>query len=97
MNVKLSTAVRKVTTRQITVAEYLAAQGLPADWRYAPPFGRMAAEAYRRTYHRDPPRAFRLINGRFRRVMAYRQSERHVLATAWETYPRTSALPVLAA
>lgn len=73
-----------------TVAEYLASRGLPADWRYASPFGRIAAQIYRSRYHREPRRAFRLINGRFRRVMAYRPSEVHVMATAWDRYPRTN-------
>lgn len=77
---------------KITVAEYLARQGLPADWRYASPFGRVTAETYRAAYRREPRKAFRLINGRFRRVMAYRPSERHVLATAWGIYPRTASL-----
>ncbi|QES45177.1 hypothetical protein DEJ49_33080 [Streptomyces venezuelae] len=71
-----------------TVAEYLVTRGLPATWCYASPFGRIAAETYRSTYRREPRHAFRLINGRFRRVMAYRASERHVLDTAWEIYPR---------
>lgn len=79
---------------KITVAEYLVTRGLPANWRYASPLGRIAAETYRAAYGREPRHAFRLINGRFRRVMAYRASERHVLATAWETYPRTNpAIP----
>ncbi|MGW6789972.1 hypothetical protein [Streptomyces chartreusis] len=73
-----------------TVAEYLASRGLPADWRYASPFGRLAAEAYRAEYRREPGKAFRLINGRFRRVMAYRASEAHVMALAWDRYPRTN-------
>ena len=73
-----------------TVVEYLASRGLPADWRYASPFGRLAAEAYRATYRREPSKAWRFINGRFRRVMAYRPSEVHVLATAWDRYPRTN-------
>ncbi|AZM51837.1 hypothetical protein DMA15_03905 [Streptomyces sp. WAC 01529] len=73
-----------------TVAEYLVTRGLPADWRYASPFGRIAAETYRSVYRREPRKAFRLINGRFRRVMAYRASERHVLDTAYEIYPRTA-------
>lgn len=73
-----------------TVVEYLASRGLPADWRYASPFGRLAAEAYRAEYRREPGKAFRLINGRFRRVMAYRASEAHVMATAWDRYPRTN-------
>ncbi|MFH8405474.1 hypothetical protein ACH4FX_11970 [Streptomyces sp. NPDC018019] len=81
---------------KITVAEYLVTRGLPATWRYASPFGRIAAETYRSIYRREPRKAFRLINGRFRRVMAYRASELHVLAEAWESYPRTanpSAVP----
>ncbi|MFJ4828479.1 hypothetical protein ACIP79_00850 [Streptomyces sp. NPDC088747] len=77
-----------------TVAEYLASRGLPADWRYASPFGRLAAETYRAHYHREPRRAFRFINGRFRRVMAYRPSEVHVMATAWDRYPRTNPAAV---
>lgn len=79
-------------SRRITTAEYLAQRGLPADWRYASPYGRIAAEIYRDTYRREPGRAFRLINGRFRRVMAYRPSEAHVLATAWRSYRRTATL-----
>ncbi|WP_030777172.1 hypothetical protein [Streptomyces sp. NRRL S-920] len=79
-----------------TVAEYLATRGLPANWRYASPFGRIAAETYRSIYRREPRKAFRFINGKFRRVMAYRASERHVLDTAWDIYPRCanpSAVP----
>ncbi|WP_425838369.1 hypothetical protein [Streptomyces fractus] len=82
---------------RITAAEYLAVRGLPADWRYASPFGRVAAEIYRTAYRREPTCAFLLIHGRFRRVAAYRPNEAHVLATAWGAYPRTSTLPVLAA
>ncbi len=80
--------------RTTTVAEYLVSRGLPADWRYASPFGRIAAETYRARYHREPRHAFRLINGRFRRVMAYRASEVHVMATAWDRYPRTNPAAV---
>lgn len=79
---------------KLTVAEYLSRRGLPADWRYASPFGRIAAETYRARYHREPRHAFRLINGRFRRVMAYRPSEVHVMATAWDRYPRTNPAAV---
>lgn len=79
---------------RITVAEYLVQRGLPADWRYASPFGRIAAETYRAAYHREPRKAFRFINGRFRRVMAYRPSEVHVLQTAWDRYPRTNPAAV---
>ncbi|GAB2714651.1 hypothetical protein [Streptomyces bullii] len=75
-------------SRRITVAEYLGQRGLPADWRYGSPFGRVAAEIYRDTYRREPGRAFRFINGRFRRVMAYRPSEAHVLTAAWDRYGR---------
>ncbi|MFF0183472.1 hypothetical protein [Streptomyces sp. NPDC005244] len=79
---------------KLTVAEYLSRRGLPADWRYASPFGRLAAEIYRAAYRREPRKAFRLINGRFRRVMAYRPSEVHVMATAWDRYPRTNPAAV---
>lgn len=78
MNARLS--------RRITVAEYLVQRGLPADWRFGSPFGRVAAEVYRDTYRREPGRAFRFINGRFRRVMAYLPSEMHVLTAAWDRY-----------
>jgi hypothetical protein len=77
--------------RRTTVAEYLVQRGLPADWRYGSPLGKVAARVYRETYHHEPSRAWRLINGRFRRVMAYRPAEAHVLAEAWELYPRTGA------
>ncbi|MEB8338030.1 hypothetical protein [Streptomyces endophyticus] len=97
MNVKLSTAVREIAAPRITSTEFLAARGLPANWRYASPFGRVAAETYRTIYRREPTCAFLLIHGRFRRIAAYRPSEAHVLATAWEIYPRTATLPVLAA
>lgn len=75
-------------TRRTTVAEYLVRRGLPADWRFGSPLGRVAAEIYRQTYRREPGRAFRFINGRFRRVMAYTPGERHVLAEAWDCYGR---------
>ncbi|MGC9540198.1 hypothetical protein [Streptomyces sp. UG1] len=73
-------------TRRTTVAEYLVQRGLPADWRYGSWLGRVAAQIYRQTYGREPGRAFRFINGRFRRVMAYRPSETHVLTEAWDRY-----------
>jgi hypothetical protein len=76
--------------RRITVAEFLVRQGLPADWRFGSPLGRVAAEIYRNTYRREPGRAFRWINGRFRRVMAYRPSEAHVITAAWERYGSTA-------
>lgn len=79
-----------LVSRRITVAEYLVRRGLPADWRYGSPFGRVAAEIYRSTYRREPLRAFRWINGRFRRVMAYRPPEVHVLTAAWERYGCTA-------
>ncbi|WP_329214877.1 hypothetical protein OG352_05420 [Streptomyces sp. NBC_01485] len=72
--------------RRITVAEYLVQRGLPADWRYGSPLGRVAAEIYRQTYRREPGKAFRWINGRFRTVMTYQPSETHILTTAWERY-----------
>ncbi|MGP3769744.1 hypothetical protein ACTWJ8_02835 [Streptomyces sp. SDT5-1] len=97
MNAKLSDTVSEGGVPRITAADFLAAQGLPADWRYASPFGRVAAETYRTIYRREPSCAFLLIHGRFRRVAAYRASEVHVLATAWGSYPRTATLPVLAA
>ncbi|WP_416976679.1 hypothetical protein [Streptomyces sp. T028] len=77
-------------TRRTTVAEYLMRRGIPADWRYGSPLGRVAAEIYRQTYRREPGRAFRFINGRFRRVMAYRPSETHVLTAAWDCYGSTA-------
>ena len=76
--------------RRTTVAEYLVRRGLPADWRYGSPLGRVAAQLYRQTYNREPGHAFRWINGRFRRVMAYRPTETHILATAWEQYGCTA-------
>lgn len=76
--------------RRTTVAEYLVRQGFPADWRFGSPLGRVAAEIYRRTYGREPSRAWRFINGRFRRVMAYQPTEAHVLTAAWERYGRTA-------
>ncbi|MCQ9178564.1 hypothetical protein KMT30_05875 [Streptomyces sp. IBSBF 2953] len=85
MNVQIS--------RRITIAEYLAQRGLPADWRFGSPLGRLAAEIYRRTYGREPGRAFRLLNGRFRPVMTYEPSETHVLTAAWEQYGCTADLP----
>jgi hypothetical protein len=75
-------------SRRVTVAEYLVQRGLPADWRYGSWLGRVAAEIYRDTYRREPSRAFRFINGRFRRVMAYAPAERHVLTEAWDRYGR---------
>lgn len=77
-------------TRSITVTDYLAQRGLPADWRFGSPLGRIAAEIYRQTYRREPGRAFRWINGRFRPVMAYRPCETHVLTTAWDRYGCTA-------
>lgn len=77
-------------SRRITVAEFLVRRGLPADWRYGSPLGRVAARIYRETYGREPGTAFRWINGAFRRVMAYRPTETHVLATAWEQYGTTA-------
>jgi hypothetical protein len=79
-----------LVSRRVTVAEYLVRHGLPADWQYGSPYGRVAAEIYRSTYRREPLRAFRWINGRFRRVMAYRPFEAHVLAIAWEQYGCTA-------
>jgi hypothetical protein len=76
--------------RRTTVAEYLVQRGLPADWRYGSPLGRVAAEIYRQTYRREPGRAWRFINGRFRRVMAYLPSETHVLTAAWGRYGCTA-------
>lgn len=78
------------TTRRITVADYLVQRGLPADWRYGSPLGRVAARLYREAYGNEPSRAFRWINGRFRRVMAYRPTETHVLTAAWEQYGCTA-------
>ncbi|MFF9310127.1 hypothetical protein ACF1BS_04370 [Streptomyces sp. NPDC014748] len=83
--------------RRITIADYLVQRGLPADWRYGSPLGRVTAQLYRQTYHREPSRAWRLINGRFRRVMAYTPDEQHVLAEAWETYDRTATPPATTA
>lgn len=77
-------------SRRITVADYLAQRGLPADWRFGSPLGRVAAEIYRRTYGREPGRALRLLNGRFRPVMTYQPSEAHVLTAAWDCYGRTA-------
>ncbi|MEO3978803.1 hypothetical protein [Streptomyces sp. CAU 1734] len=79
-------------SRKITVAEYLVMRGLPADWRFASPYGRTAAAIYRHAFQCEPGRAWRLINGRFRPVMAYRVSEISVLVEAWQTYPRTADL-----
>ncbi|MFI5973560.1 hypothetical protein [Streptomyces sp. NPDC051452] len=79
-----------LVSRRITVAEYLVQRGLPADWRYGSPLGRVAAEIYRQSYRREPGRAFRWINGRFRKVMAYRPEETHVLRAAWDRYGRTA-------
>ncbi|MET9122973.1 hypothetical protein [Streptomyces sp. NPDC004528] len=79
-----------LVSRRITVAEFLVTRGLPADWRYGSPLGRIAAQIYRDTYRREPSRAFRWINGGVRRVMAYTPAERHVLAQAWDRYPRTT-------
>lgn len=76
--------------RRITIAEYLVRRGLPADWRYGSPLGRVAARIYRATYGREPGCAFRLINGRFRQVMTYAPGEQHVLAEAWEAYGCTA-------
>ncbi|MCC9154876.1 hypothetical protein LZP81_30960 [Streptomyces parvulus] len=76
--------------RRITVAEYLIRRGLPADWQFGSPLGRVAARIYRTTYHREPGRAFRLINGRFREVMTYTPAEQHVLTEAWESYGSTA-------
>ncbi|MGW0993502.1 hypothetical protein ACWD5V_09360 [Streptomyces sp. NPDC002523] len=77
-------------TRRTTVAEYLVRRGLPADWRFGSPLGRVAAEIYRQTYRREPGKAWRFINGRFRRVMAYLPSETHVLTAAWDRYGCTA-------
>ncbi|WP_426568127.1 hypothetical protein [Streptomyces canus] len=77
------------TNRRITVAEFLVRRGLPADWRFGSPLGRVAADIYREAYRREPSKAFQLINGRFRPVMAYLPSEAHVLTAAWEQYGRT--------
>lgn len=72
--------------RRITIADYLVQRGLPADWRFGSPLGRVAADIYRQTYHHEPSKAWRLINGRFRRVMAYLPSEKHILTDAWDRY-----------
>jgi hypothetical protein len=76
--------------RRTTVAEYLVQRGLPADWRFGSPLGRVAAEIYRQAYRREPSKAWRFINGRFRRVMAYQSSEAHVLTAAWDRYGCTA-------
>lgn len=83
-----------LVSRRITVAEYLAQHGLPADWRFGSWYGRTAAQIYRQTYRREPSKAWRWINGRPRRVMAYRPAEVHILAAAWQRYPRTRRLHV---
>lgn len=77
-------------SRRTTVAEYLVRRGLPADWRFRSPLGRVAAEIYRQTYRREPGKAWQFINGRFRRVMAYLPSEAHVLTAAWDQYGSTA-------
>lgn len=82
--------MQALPARRTTVAEYLVRQGFPADWRFGSPLGRVAAEIYRHTYRREPSRAWRFINGRFRRVMAYRPTETHILTAAWEQYGRTA-------
>ncbi|HET6636808.1 MAG TPA: hypothetical protein VFH77_17455 [Streptomyces sp.] len=69
-----------------TVATLLRQQGLPTDWRYASPLGKVAADIYRRTYRREPGTTWQLINGRLRTVMAYSPTERHVLTQAWQQY-----------
>jgi hypothetical protein len=79
--------------RRITVAEFLVRRGLPADWPYGSPLGRVAARLYRQTYGREPGRAWRFINGRFRQVMTYAPGEQHVLARAWEVYGCTADRP----
>ncbi|MFI6249010.1 hypothetical protein, partial [Streptomyces sp. NPDC051016] len=79
-----------VISHKVTVAEFLVCRDLPADWRFGSPLGRVAAEIYRQTYGREPGRAFRFINGRFRKVMAYRPSEAHVLIAAWDRYGSTA-------
>ncbi|MFJ2719409.1 hypothetical protein [Streptomyces sp. NPDC087437] len=79
--------------RRITVAEYLVRRGLPADWKYGSPLGRVAAQIYRQAYGREPGHAWRLINGRFRQVMTYQPGEQHVLTRAWEEYGCTAARP----
>lgn len=76
--------------RRITVAEFLVRRGLPADWPYGSPLGRLAARLYRQTYGREPGRAFRMINGRFREVMTYAPGEQHVLTRAWDLYGSTA-------
>jgi len=76
--------------RRITVAEYLVQRGLPADWRYGSPLGRVAAEIYRQTYRREPGKAFRWINGHVRTVMTYQPSEAHILTAAWDRYGCTA-------
>ncbi|MET9081419.1 hypothetical protein ABZX77_05860 [Streptomyces sp. NPDC004237] len=79
-----------VVSHKVTVAEFLVCRGLPADWRFGSPLGRVAAQIYRQTYGAEPGRAFRFINGRFRKVMAYRPSEAHVLIAAWDRYGSTA-------
>ncbi|MEU3899771.1 hypothetical protein [Streptomyces sp. NPDC045251] len=76
--------------RRITVAEFLVRRGLPADWPYGSPLGRLAARLYRQTYGREPGHAWRMINGRFRQVMTYAPGEQHVLTRAWELYGCTA-------
>ena len=79
-----------VVSHKVTVAEFLVCRDLPADWRFGSPLGRVAAEIYRQTYGTEPSHAFRFINGRFRKVMAYRPSEAHVLIAAWDRYGSTA-------
>ncbi|WP_128803694.1 MULTISPECIES: hypothetical protein [unclassified Streptomyces] len=79
-------------TRRTTIAEYLVQRGLPADWRFGSPLGRVAAQIYRQTYRHEPGNAWLFINGRFRRVMAYLPSEAHVLTAAWDQYGSTAGL-----
>lgn len=75
--------------RPITVADYFARRGLPYDWAFRSPLGRIAAELYRDTYRHEPRKARQMINGRRRLVMAYTPDEEHILAEAWRRYPRT--------
>ncbi|MGW6292459.1 hypothetical protein [Streptomyces sp. NPDC055058] len=69
-----------------TIATFLTARGMPADWRYASPLGKVAADIYRRTYGREPGTTWQLINGKFRTVMAYSAREAHVITAAWQQY-----------
>ncbi|WP_019548448.1 hypothetical protein [Streptomyces sulphureus] len=76
------------------VRQYLRGRGCTQQFadRYGSAFGRVAAKQYRATYGTEPRRAWSLVHGTWRRVLAYLPEERDNLDAAVRAYPRTAAM-----